>query len=170
MGGKNDPTKFYIEPTVVQNVTEKDSLMQEEIFGPILPLVTCESFSEAVDFINSREIPLAGYCFSKDKYTKNRFEAEVRCGGTTINDVILHVSNSGLPFGGFGQSGIGSYHGYAGFVAFSHMKSIYKQLAPEFMMGMLRPPYTNSKIKMLNLFMKKNPRPKWRPNIRVSFI
>ena len=65
MGGKNDPTKFYIEPTVVQNVTEKDSLMQEEIFGPILPLVTCESFSEAVDFINSREIPLAGYCFSK---------------------------------------------------------------------------------------------------------
>ena len=71
MGGKNDPTKFYIEPTVVQNVTEKDSLMQEEIFGPILPLVTCESFSEAVDFINSREIPLAGYCFSKgnNKYT-----------------------------------------------------------------------------------------------------
>ena len=65
MGGKNDPTKFYIEPTVVQNVTEKDSLMQEEIFGPILLLVTCESFSEAVDFINSREIPLAGYCFSK---------------------------------------------------------------------------------------------------------
>ena len=105
-----------------------------------------------------------------DKYTKNRFEAEVRCGGTTINDVILHVSNSGLPFGGFGQSGIGSYHGYAGFVAFSHMKSIYKQLAPEFMMGMLRPPYTNSKIKMLNLFMKKNPRPKWRPNIRVSLV
>ena len=81
--------------------------------------------------------------------------------------MILHVSNSGLPFGGFGQSGIGSYHGYAGFVAFSHMKSIYKQLAPEFMMGMLRPPYTSSKIKMLNLFMKKNPRPKWRPNIRV---
>ena len=87
----------------------------------------------------------------------------------TINDVILHVSNSGLPFGGFGQSGMGSYHGYAGFVAFSHMKSIYKQLAPEFMMGMLRPPYTSSKIKMLNFFMKKNPRPKWRPNIRVSF-
>ena len=108
--------------------------------------------------------------FKSDKYTKNRFEAEVRCGGTTINDVILHVSNSGLPFGGFGQSGIGSYHGYAGFVAFSHMKSIYKQLAPEFMMGMLRPPYTNSKIKMLNLFMKKNPRPKWRPNIRVSLV
>ena len=73
MGGKNDPTKFYIEPTVVQNVTEKDSLMQEEIFGPILPLVTCESFSEAVDFINSREIPLAGYCFSKgnNKYIKD---------------------------------------------------------------------------------------------------
>ena len=73
MGGKNDPTKFYIEPTVVQNVTEKDSLMQEEIFGPILLLVTCESFSEAVDFINSRETPLAGYCFSKGKNNLTEF-------------------------------------------------------------------------------------------------
>ena len=64
-GGKNDPTKFFIEPTIVKNVTEKDSLMQEEIFGPILALVPCESFSDAIEFINNRDTPLAAYCFAK---------------------------------------------------------------------------------------------------------
>ena len=162
--------------------------MQEEIFGPILALVPCETFSEAIQFINDRDTPLAAYCFSKgklpsglrlrspliilylDKSVKNRFEREVRSGGQTINDVILHLSDSRLPFGGFGASGIGAYNGYHGFQAFSHNKSIYKQLAPEFMMTSFRPPYDDFKIKIIKFLLKKNPRPTWMPNIRVNNI
>ena len=154
--------------------------MQEEIFGPVLSLVCCENLNSAIDFINERDTPLAAYCFTKgknslkcessflDKITKNRFESEVRSGGQTINDVILHVSQSVLPFGGFGQSGIGSYSGYHGFMAFSHFKSIYKSWAPEAMMSFLRPPYGNNTTNIIRFMLRKNPKPRWMPNIRVS--
>lgn len=154
--------------------------MQEEIFGPVLSLVSCENLNLAIDFINERDTPLAAYCFTKgrfinensenellDKITKNRFESEVRSGGQTINDVILHVSQSVLPFGGFGQSGIGSYSGYHGFMAFSHFKSIYKSWAPEAMMSFLRPPYGKNTTNIIRFMLRKNPKPRWMPNIRV---
>lgn len=144
--------------------------MQEEIFGPVLSLVCCENLNSAIDFINERDTPLAAYCFTKDKITKNRFESEVRSGGQTINDVILHVSQSVLPFGGFGQSGIGSYSGYHGFMAFSHFKSIYKSWAPEAMMSFLRPPYGNNTTNIIRFMLRKNPKPRWMPNIRFPLL
>ena len=122
-GGSNRET-LQIEPTVLDNVTFEDPVMQQEIFGPVLPVLTYDSLGGAVTKINSMAHPLALYIFTEDE--KNAREVTSRCGfgGGCINDVLIHLATSNMGFGGFGESGMGSYHGIDGFRTFSHYKSI----------------------------------------------
>lgn len=111
-------------PTLVVDPDPNSSLMQEEIFGPILPILTYTHFSEALRFIQQREKPLAAYLFSENHKHQDRFLRECSFGGGCLNDTIIHLATTAMPFGGVGYSGMGGYHGYASFAAFSHMKSI----------------------------------------------
>lgn len=123
-GGHGDRQTLRIEPTVMQNVTQDDAIMQEEIFGPVLPVIAYDSMEEAVAFINSRPHPLACYLFSQDKAVQQRFLSSVPFGGGCINDTIIHLATSYMGFGGVGNSGMGSYHGKKSVETFSHEKSI----------------------------------------------
>lgn len=123
-GGTYNRETRYFEPTVLADSSFDDSIMQEEIFGPILPVIAYNDLSEAIRNVKERPKPLSCYIFTSDSQIKQRILSEVSFGGGAVNDAIMHVSNSHLPFGGVGESGIGSYHGIAGFNAFSHYKSI----------------------------------------------
>ncbi|MEH2176280.1 aldehyde dehydrogenase [Nostoc sp.] len=124
IGGENQPSERYIAPTLIDNVSLKDSVMQEEIFGPILPIIEYTDIAEAIALINSRPKPLALYLFSQDKNLQKRVLQETSSGGVCINDTVMQVGVSSLPFGGVGDSGIGNYHGKASFDTFSHKKSV----------------------------------------------
>ena len=123
-GGRSDAAAQRIEPTVLDHVTLDDAVMQEEIFGPVLPVLTYESLEDAISLVNSRQKPLALYFFSEDKAAIQRVTTRCCYGGGCINDVIVHLATSNMGFGGVGESGMGSYHGKAGFDTFSHHKSI----------------------------------------------
>jgi aldehyde dehydrogenase (NAD+) len=123
-GGEVDEEKRTIAPTLMHQVTFDDAVMQEEIFGPILPIITFDHFDAALQQVKEREKPLAAYLFTTSSGTKKKFVTEFSFGGGCINDAVMHLSNPYLPYGGVGQSGTGSYHGEFGFNAFSHMKSI----------------------------------------------
>lgn len=124
IGGENQPSERYIAPTLIDNVLLEDSVMQEEIFGPILPIIEYTDIAEAIALINSRPKPLALYLFSQDKNLQKRVLQETSSGGVCINDTVMQVGVSSLPFGGVGDSGIGNYHGKASFDTFSHKKSV----------------------------------------------
>ena len=124
IGGESNPDEYYIAPTVIDNVSWEDPVMEEEIFGPILPVIEYTDISEAIALINSRQKPLALYLFSKNKNLQKRVLQETSSGGVCINDTMKHLFVSSLPFGGVGESGIGSYHGKASFDTFSHYKSV----------------------------------------------
>ncbi|MBF8455820.1 aldehyde dehydrogenase [Kaistella sp. G5-32] len=144
-GGKTDAAKRFIEPTILQNVTWNDAVMQEEIFGPILPVLTFKNFNEALIQIAAQEKPLSAYLFTASSEEKENFISKISFGGGCINDVVMHLSNDYLPFGGVGNSGIGNYHGKFGFDAFSHQKSILDRATwaePDFKY----PPYTDKKL------------------------
>lgn len=123
-GGKSDESLLKIEPTVLRNVTFEDAIMQEEIFGPVLPIVTVDSMDEAISIVNGRQKPLALYVFGQEKKVTKRVMARCTFGGGCINDTIIHLATSNMGFGGVGESGMGAYHGKAGFDTFSHKKSI----------------------------------------------
>ena len=123
-GGKSDAASLKIEPTVLDEVTWSDAVMQEEIFGPVLPVLTFESIDEVIDTVNEREKPLALYIFSSNKANIRRVTAECSYGGGCVNDVVIHLATSNMGFGGVGESGMGAYHGKIGFDTFSHKKSI----------------------------------------------
>ena len=123
-GGRTEPERCRIEPTVLDNVTWEDPVMQEEIFGPVLPILTYRTLEEAVETINARPHPLALYLFSEDKAHIRDVTARCQFGGGCVNDTIIHLATSQMGFGGVGASGIGAYHGKAGFETFSHRKSI----------------------------------------------
>lgn len=123
-GGNYDMQTRIIEPTVMDEVSFDDAVMQEEIFGPILPVIPFESLDEMIAEVKRREKPLSCYVFTRDKKLRDKIMHEVSFGGGCVNDAIMHVSNNRLPFGGVGESGIGSYHGEYGFRTFSHYKSI----------------------------------------------
>lgn len=127
IGGHYDVKHRWIEPTVVTDVGWDDKVMQEEIFGPILPILTYENLFEALEKINGRPKPLALYIFSESKQIQEHILNEVSFGGGCVNDTILHLSSPYLPFGGVGESGIGAYHGKNSFDTFSHEKSVLKQ-------------------------------------------
>lgn len=127
IGGESDPLVLRIAPTVLQGVPPDAAVLQEEIFGPILPLLEYNELDEAIRYVLERPKPLALYVFAKDEAVQQRVLAQVSFGGGCVNDTLLHVANPHLPFGGVGDSGSGSYHGEYGFRAFSHMKSVFKQ-------------------------------------------
>ena len=123
-GGKTDPSTRFISPTIITDVNPEDPIMQEEIFGPILPIVTVNSLDEAIEFINRGEKPLSLYVFSEEKSVARRFIQETSSGAVVANDTLLHFAVDSLPFGGVGNSGLGSYHGKYSFRTFSHAKAV----------------------------------------------
>jgi aldehyde dehydrogenase (NAD+) len=139
-GGKGDPGERYIAPTVLSNVDFDAPIMSEEIFGPVLPVIPFTSLDDALARVNARPKPLALYAFSRRAEVIERILRGTSAGGTLVNDTVLHVANPSLPFGGVGESGLGSYHGFFGFKAFSHERAVMRQtrlsLAP-----LLAPPY-----------------------------
>lgn len=126
-GGNYDENKLSIEPTILDHIDLDLPVMQEEIFGPILPIIEYADITEVIKMISSRPKPLALYLFSNDKNLQNDIIMKLSFGGGCINDTIYHIANPHLPFGGVGGSGIGSYHGKNGFETFSHKKSVLKQ-------------------------------------------
>jgi coniferyl-aldehyde dehydrogenase len=143
-----------IPPTIIVNPTDDMKVMQDEIFGPILPVKTYKGVDEAIGFINGRDRPLALYYFGKDEAERDRVLSRTTSGGVAVNDVIMHVSMEDLPFGGIGPSGMGAYHGLEGFRTFSHNKAVYKQTKMD-IGGMLRPPYGDKFRKMLEGRVKR---------------
>ena len=130
IGGETKPEELYIAPTLLDNVSLEDAVMQDEIFGPILPIIEYTDINEAITLINSRPKPLALYLFSQNKNLQKRILQETSSGGVCINDTVMRVAVSSLPFGGVGDSGMGSYHGKASFNTFSHYKSVLQNSLP----------------------------------------
>ena len=131
-----------IPPTIVLDPTDDMQVMQDEIFGPILPVKQYQDVNETLDYINSHDRPLGLYYFGQDKAEENKVLTHTTSGGVTVNDVIMHVAQEDLPFGGVGPSGMGSYHGYDGFKNFSHAKAIYSQSKTvSKLAAAMRPPY-----------------------------
>ena len=124
IGGESDRNTLQIAPTVMDNVSFDDAVMQEEIFGPVLPIITYESFGDLFEILKGRQKPLALYIFSENRKNINSILDRISFGGGCINDVVIHLATSEMGFGGVGESGMGSYHGKTGFEAFSHTKSI----------------------------------------------
>lgn len=154
IGGETDCGSNRIAPTVMDNVTENDAVMGEEIFGPIMPILTFDDFDKTVDNLKDKDKPLALYLFSSDKGQIKRITTELSYGGGCINDVVVHLSTSEMGFGGVGQSGMGSYHGKDGFDAFSHYKSIMDKKT-WLDLPMRYQPYKNKMYeKLLHLFLK----------------
>lgn len=147
-GGETHREKRYISPTVLDHVTWEDAVMQEEIFGPILPILTYKNLDEAIQKVIEGEKPLSAYIFSNNAKEQTKILEKLSFGGGCINDTLMHISNHHLPFGGVGNSGLGKYHGKFGFDAFSHQKAILDKsiyLEPE----LKYPPYTDGKLKIL---------------------
>ncbi|WCJ37755.1 Aldehyde dehydrogenase [Euphorbia peplus] len=155
-GGETDDTKLRIAPTILLNVPQHTQIMQEEIFGPLLPIVTVENVRECFEVINSKPKPLAAYLFTNDDNLKEAFVENVSSGGMLINDTVLHVTLDSLPFGGVGESGMGSYHGKFSFDAFSHKKSVlYRSFSGD--ASLRYPPYTPTKQKLMKALMNDGP-------------
>ncbi len=123
-GGGCDATSQRIAPTVIDGVTEADAVMREEIFGPIMPILTFDDFDATIDELKTKDKPLAFYLFSKNKSRIKRVTSELTYGGGCVNDVVIHLATTEMGFGGVGESGMGAYHGKVGFDTFSHIKSI----------------------------------------------
>jgi aldehyde dehydrogenase (NAD+) len=144
VGGATDVDTLYIAPTVVTGVDRDDALMQDEIFGPILPVIAVDSIDAAVAFVNSGHKPLALYSFSSDDAENATVIERTSSGGACINGTLLHISNPSLPFGGVGESGMGAYHGRFGFETFSHRRSVHVR-STKVDPSLLYPPYTRRK-------------------------
>ena len=147
-GGETDEGNLYISPTILDNISFDDKVMEDEIFGPILPVIEFNDLDDIIKKVRTRPNPLALYVFTKTSKIKKRLIREISFGGGAINDTVLHLSNSRLPFGGKGFSGTGNYHGKAGFETFSHKKSIlFKALWFEPFLKYT--PYNKFKLKLL---------------------
>lgn len=149
-GGACDEAERYLAPTLLSGVAEDSPIMREEIFGPILPILAYRSLDEALRVIRSKDKPLALYVFSRDARAVERVLRETTAGGTCVNNVIVHLANPGLPFGGVGGSGMGSYHGYSGFRALSHERAVLRQGRFD-AMKFFHPPYTARTRKLIQL-------------------
>jgi aldehyde dehydrogenase (NAD+) len=147
-GGKHNVENKYIEPTIVLNPALDSPLMQQEIFGPILPIVTVKNIDAAISFVNARAKPLALYLFSKNKNFEKQVLTSTSAGMVCINDGFMFATNPNLPFGGVGNSGTGAYHGKIGFDNFSHLKTVMKR-SFWFDVPLRYPPFTDTKFKLL---------------------
>ena len=144
-----------IPPTIVVNPTDDMKVMQDEIFGPVLPVKSYKSMNEVLDYVNGHARPLGLYYFGEDANEERTVLDRTTSGGVTVNDVIMHVSMEDLPFGGVGPSGMGAYHGIDGFRTFSHAKAVYSQAKAKMVAEMFRPPYTSKTRKRLMGMIKK---------------
>ena len=151
-GGNSSKEDLYIEPTLLDNITNDNKIMKEEIFGPILPIITYDNFDEVLEIIQSKSKPLSLYLFSEDENMTHRVVEELSFGGGAINDTLMHLANPNLPFGGVGSSGIGQYHGKYSFDTFSHMKS-YTFKSTRLESSLFFPPY-KGKFKYIKTFFK----------------
>lgn len=151
-GGDADASERYISPTILHGVPPSAAIMQEEIFGPLLPVIKVKNIDEAIHFINKHAKPLALYLFSNDKLIQNHVVASTSSGGVCINHTTLHYLVNNLPFGGVGRSGMGSYHGKASFETFSHRKSVL--IKPMlFDIPIIYPPHNDGKKKWLRYLL-----------------
>lgn len=153
IGGVGDAETLKIRPTVMDNVTWEDAVMQEEIFGPILPVLTFESIEEVIDTVNSREKPLALYIFAQDKSVIRTVTSRCIYGGGCVNDCVIHLASNHLGFGGVGESGMGAYHGKIGFDTFTHYKSIVDKKT-WLDLPMRYQPYAKIYDRMIHLFLR----------------
>jgi coniferyl-aldehyde dehydrogenase len=145
-----------IAPTLIIDPTDDMTVMQEEIFGPVLPVKTYAGIEDAIGYVNAHDRPLGLYYFGDDAAERDRVLAATTSGGVTVNDVIFHIAQEELPFGGVGPSGMGSYHGQDGFKEFSHKKSVYTQLKKDIgPLLQLRPPYGAGMRKFLDGQIKR---------------
>lgn len=152
-GGQRDERTLRIEPTVLNNVSFSDDIMKEEIFGPLLPVLTYDSIDESIHKLNSMPHPLALYIFTSDKRIARKVTSHCGFGGGCINDTVIHLATSQLGFGGFGESGMGSYHGKEGFFTFSHNKSILDKKT-WLDLPMRYQPYKTVHEKLVHFFLK----------------
>ncbi len=153
LGGEVDEASRYISPTLIDSPCLSDPIMNEEIFGPILPIITYKDVNECIELIRSKTPPLALYLFTNDNKLKESFFRKVLAGGMCINETIVHLANDHLPFGGVKNSGIGNYHGEYGMKAFSHQKAILDKPS-WFNLPIRQPPYTKRNFKLLNYLIK----------------
>jgi len=126
-GGAYEAKNLFLSPTILTDVSPDSRVMQEEIFGPILPVLEFDKLDDALALLRGRPTPLAVYLFTRDRATEARVLAEARSGGACVNDVVSHMVGAGLPFGGLGESGLGAYHGRAGFDGFSHQRAVVRR-------------------------------------------
>ena len=152
-GGKRNRETLKIEPTVLTGVTLDDPVMDEEIFGPVLPILTWETWEEVRAIISHFPSPLACYAFSQSKVFQEQVITSVPFGGATINDVVIHLANNHMGFGGLGESGMGAYHGKVGFDCFTHYKSTLKK-STAIEMPVRNPPFNNTKMRIVKLLMR----------------
>lgn len=152
-GGVTDKERRYFAPTIMEKVTFEDEIMQDEIFGPILPILSFSNLDDAINEVKNRPKPLSCYVYAKNRKAITKILKEVSFGGGAVNDSIMHLSNSNLPFGGVGLSGIGSYHGKYGFDAFTHYKSILHK--PFWFEASVKyAPYSKLKLKLIKWLLK----------------
>ena len=143
-----------IPPTLVLNPSDDMTVMQDEIFGPILPVKSYAHTPEVIDYVNAHDRPLGLYYFGSDKAEEQQVLTQTTSGGVTVNDVIFHIAQEDLPFGGVGPSGMGAYHGREGFLEFSHKKAVYRQTGSE-LLKMMRPPYSDTYRKQVDGRVKR---------------
>lgn len=153
VGGVVNALSNYIAPTIISNIPNEATILQEEIFGPILPIITYKHLNEAINYINTKEKPLALYIFSKRNNVINTIISNTRAGSTCINHNVIQYTNTNLPFGGTNNSGIGKSHGFYGFQEFSNQRSFLKQYTKS-SIEFLFPPYTKLKQDLIDLTIK----------------
>ena len=155
-----DPTTRRFPPLLLSGVNAGMRVMQEEIFGPLLPIVAYERLEDAIAFINARERPLALYYFDDDAHRVRRVLSATTSGGVTVNDCAYHLIQNRLPFGGIGLSGMGAYHGFDGFETFSHKKGVFLQnrLIGDVLGALVAPPYSHMTDKLISFLLRRRPR------------
>jgi len=153
LGGELDEAEKYIPPTIITNITPESAIMEEEIFGPILPLLTYAKIDDAINLVRGKPKPLALYVFSKNQQNIDRVLADTSSGGVCINDTVIHFSQTNLPFGGVNDSGTGRSHGFHGFKTFSNEKAVvrHNRFSP---LKLMYPPYTKRVQKLVDLVVK----------------
>lgn len=149
-----DATQNFISPLVIDELPQGTALLEEEIFGPILPVRTYQNIEEAIAFINAKERPLALYAFTKKQKVRDFILQNTTAGATVFNHIFLHHYNNQLPFGGINNSGIGKSHGYYGFLEFTNMRAVVHHWSPINLFAAIYPPYNNTKRKLVNFLMK----------------
>jgi aldehyde dehydrogenase (NAD+) len=153
-GGNVNASDRFIHPTILTDVSLSSNIMEDEIFGPILPVISYQNLEKAIEVINEKPKPLALYVFSKNKKINAKVLGETSSGGACVNDCAIHFLHGNLPFGGVNNSGMGKSHGYHGFLAFSNEKPVLKQRSGFTSVSAFYPPYTQTNKRIMDWFLK----------------